>query len=173
MPTIQIAVKNKIAASPVAQLVCGNSDYQFEFLFDADWDSFPVKTARFVWNGQQQDVVFEGNTCTAPVISNATTCLVGVYAGDLRTTTPALVGCRKSVLCEGGVPADPAPNVYAQIMEMLNKGGVANGIPAGGKAGQLLYKKSDKDFDVEWRDMSIPEQYGLVTYDQDKTLTIT
>jgi hypothetical protein len=126
MPTIQIAVKNKIAASPVEQLVCGNSDYQIEFLFDEEWDSLSVKTARFVWNGQKQDVVFEGNTCPVPVISNATTCLVGVYAGDLRTTTPALVGCRKSVLCEGGLPADPAPDVYAQIMEMLqNMGGGA------------------------------------------------
>lgn len=173
MPTIQIAVKNKIAASPVEQLVCGNSDYQIEFLFDEEWDSLSVKTARFVWNGQKQDVVFEGNTCPVPVISNATTCLVGVYAGDLRTTTPALVGCRKSVLCEGGLPADPAPNVYAQIMEMLNKGGAANGIPAGGKAGQLLCKKTDADFDVEWCDFKIPAEYGRVTYDQDRTIKIS
>lgn len=57
------------------------------------------------------------------------------------------------------------------ITTVLHNG--KSGIPAGGKAGQLLYKKSDKDFDVEWRDLQIPEQYGLVTYDQDKTLTIT
>ncbi len=48
-----------------------------------------------------------------------------------------------------------------------------DGIPPGGKAGQFLCKKSDKDYDVEWADFKIPEQYGLVTYDQDKTITIT
>lgn len=47
------------------------------------------------------------------------------------------------------------------------------GVPSGGKAGQYLRKKSDTDRDVEWADLEIPEQYGLVTYDQDKTITIT
>ena len=47
------------------------------------------------------------------------------------------------------------------------------GTPPGGKAGQFLCKKSDEDYDVEWADFKIPEQYGLVTYDQDKTITIT
>lgn len=48
-----------------------------------------------------------------------------------------------------------------------------DGIPPGGKAGQYLRKKSDADLDVEWADLEIPEQYGLITYDQDKTITIT
>ena len=49
----------------------------------------------------------------------------------------------------------------------------SSGVPSGGKAGQYLRKKSDTDGDVEWCDLEIPEQYGLVTYDQDKTITIT
>ena len=48
-----------------------------------------------------------------------------------------------------------------------------DGIPPGGKTGQYLRKKSDADLDVEWADLEIPEQYGLITYDQDKTITIT
>ena len=52
-------------------------------------------------------------------------------------------------------------------------GGTANGVPSGGTAGQYLRKKSDADGDVEWADLEIPEQYGLITYDQDKTITIT
>lgn len=47
------------------------------------------------------------------------------------------------------------------------------GVPTGGKAGQYLCKQSDKDYDVAWADIVVPEQYGLVTYDQDKTITIT
>ena len=46
-------------------------------------------------------------------------------------------------------------------------------LPSGGKAGQFLRKKSDADGDVEWADLEIPEQYGLVSYDQDRTITIT
>lgn len=47
------------------------------------------------------------------------------------------------------------------------------GVPPGGKAGQYLRKSSDADGDVEWANFEIPEQYGLVSYDQDKTITIT
>lgn len=173
MPTIEIQVKNKIAASPVGHITCGNSDYQIKFAFDDEWKAHSVKTARFVYNGQYTDVVFDGDICPVPVISDATVCAVGVYAGNLHTTTPALVTCDKSILCGGGLPADPSPDVYAQIMELLNKGGAANGIPAGGKAGQLLCKKTDADFDVGWCDLKIPAEYGLVTYNQDRTLTIS
>lgn len=61
-----------------------------------------------------------------------------------------------------------------QRIEKLEKsGGVVNGIPVGGKTGQYLRKQSDDDYDVAWSDLVIPEQYGLVSYDQDKTITIT
>lgn len=116
MPTIKIEVKDKIAKSPTAQIVCGNSDYQIEFAFDEEWAAYDTKTARFVWNGQHADVIFDGNVCPAPIISGATACAVGVFAGDLHTTTPALVACSKSILCEDGAPADPQPDVYAQLL---------------------------------------------------------
>lgn len=47
------------------------------------------------------------------------------------------------------------------------------GVPTGGKAGQYLRKKSDADRDVEWADFEIPQEYGLISYDQDRTITIT
>ena len=49
----------------------------------------------------------------------------------------------------------------------------ANGIPAGGLAGQYLRKVSNEDYDVEWADLEIPAEYGLVSYDNTKTITIT
>lgn len=121
MPTINIEIKNKIAKSPAERIVCGNSDFKIKFLFDEEWAAYNVKTARFIYNGHPVDVVFEGDTCDVPKISGANVCEVGVYAGDLHTTTPALVACYKSILCKGGVPADPMPDVYAQLMEKLNK----------------------------------------------------
>ena len=51
--------------------------------------------------------------------------------------------------------------------------GGSGAIPPGGKAGQYLRKRSNADGDVEWADLEIPEQYGLITYDQNKTITIT
>ena len=120
MPTIEIEVKNKIAKSPEDKIVCGNRDYHIHFLFDDEWAAYNTKTARFAWNGQHEDVIFDGDVCPAPVISGATVCAVGVFAGDLHTTTPALVTCIKSIMCLGGAPSDPLPDVYAQLMEKLN-----------------------------------------------------
>lgn len=81
---------------------------------------YETKTARFVSCGTYTDVVFTGNSCPIPVIQDTRSLTVGVYAGDLHTTTPAYVSCVPSILCGGGVPADPTPDVYAQILELLN-----------------------------------------------------
>ena len=45
--------------------------------------------------------------------------MVGVFAGNLHTTTAACIGAKRSILSSSGVPADPAPDVYAQIMELI------------------------------------------------------
>lgn len=119
MSIINITVKNKIAQNPTKEIICGNSDYVIYFDFDEEWAEHTVKTARFSFNNSYIDVVFEGNKVNAPVISNTFTCAVGVFAGDLRTTTPAVIRCQKSILCEGGVPAAPTDDVYAQIIDKL------------------------------------------------------
>lgn len=121
MKIININVIDKIAISPDAVIVCGNDDYYIEFTFDEEWQNENIKTARFIYNGIAEDVVFEGNSVNVPRLSNATTLAVGVFAGDLHTTTPALIGCKKSILCEDGLPPDPTPEVYAQIIDLLNR----------------------------------------------------
>lgn len=173
---INITVRNKIARNIRAseyEYICGNSDFFIEFDFDDDWIPFEVKTARFKYNGTVQDVVFEGNRVNIPIIENTHKVEVGVFAGNLHTTTSAVFMAQKSILCGSGSPPAPPEDVYNQIMELLNRGGVANGLPPGGKDGQFLRKKSDSNFDVEWGDFEIPKEYGLVTYDQDRTITIT
>ena len=121
MQNIIIIVREKIArAFDDTHIVCGNSDYIAVFDFDAEWDAYETKTARFIWNGKYTDVVFTGTRCPVPVITGAFGVLVGVYAGDLHTTTAATVDTEKSILCRNGLPADPPPDVYAQIIAMLN-----------------------------------------------------
>ena len=180
METIKICVERKVAVaeSPVVY-VCGNSDYQLAFAFDEEWENYPEKTARFHYRDVRrkediyQDVIFHGDCCPVPVIFDARIIRVGVFAGNLHTTTKAVILAKRSVLCGGGSPAAPTEDVYAQIMELLNRRGPGSGLPTGGRTGQVLYKKSDEDYDTAWGDVVIPEQYGLVTYDQDKTITIT
>lgn len=121
MPDINIRVKNKIATADRTIYVCGNSDYVAAFDFDSEWDAYETKTARFSFGGQYTDVVFTGNQCEIPVITNTFSFNVGVFAGDLHTTTSAYISCRKSILCGTGTPAAPTEDVYSQIMELLNR----------------------------------------------------
>lgn len=122
MKTINVLVRDKIA-SAVGDIVyvCGNSDYVVSFDFDAEWDAYSVKTARFVHNGTYTDVVFTGNQCAMPVIHKAYGIYVGVYAGDLRTTTPAHIPSAASILSAEGTPAAPPDDVYAQITALCNE----------------------------------------------------
>lgn len=110
---IKIQVANKLAkveGSP--SIVCGNSDYSIDFTFDAEWEGEAVKTARFVYvqNGtaKYQDISFTGSAVKVPVLSNTREVKVGVFAGDLQTTTPARIRCEPSILC-GSMSADPTP----------------------------------------------------------------
>lgn len=123
MTIINITVRNKIAVNPAQdRYVCGNSDYIVRFDFDAEWDAHETKTARFVKeDGSYVDQLFSGSDCPVPVISDTYKLQVGVYAGNLSTTTAAYVPCKKSILCGGGAPAAPAEDVYNQIMAVLNE----------------------------------------------------
>lgn len=126
---IQITKKHAtVVDTPV--IVCGNRGYSVEFIFDSEWDAAAAKTARFVYvrkgSVRYKDVVFTGNTVSVPVLSNIKEVRVGVFAGDLRTTTPARIPCELSIRCDTGVPADPTPSQYDQIMKLIRTGGATD-----------------------------------------------
>ena len=101
MRVLHVVVNNKIATYTArdGHIVCGNSDYSLKFTFDSEWDKVTKKTARFIWNGKYYDVEFTGTECIVPIINDAKEVTVGVYAGNLTTTTPAVIPCEKSILC--------------------------------------------------------------------------
>ena len=105
MPEIRIQVANKIAINltPGEVIVCGNSDYEIAFFFDAEWDAEPTRTARFTYfrNGRSyyKECTFQGSHAPVPILSGIREVQVGVYAGDLHTTTPVRVICKPSILC--------------------------------------------------------------------------
>lgn len=120
---ITIQIYKKIATCLTElPIVCGNSDYEVEFLFDEEWDNHNIKTAVFVVNGKSAQRVFDGNVCNIPVVQEALTLWVGVFAGTiddgtLSTTTPALVRCKPCVTDGDNIPAPPPDDVYNQIAE--------------------------------------------------------
>lgn len=123
MPNINISVAEKIATNmtPDVVVVCGNSDYTATFSFDEEWAAEADRVARFVYvkdgTSQYQDVPFTGDTVAVPTLYGVTYALVGVYAGDLRTTTPAKVLCDRSILC--GDPPEASPEKAKQLQEQI------------------------------------------------------
>ena len=119
---LHVEIKHKIARynRQDGVIVCDNSNYQIIFTFDDEWSEYSIKTARFVWNNSYTDVVFNGTTCEVPILKDTSFVAIGVYAGDLRTTTPAIIYCKKSILCENPERIPPEPDVYNQIMKLMN-----------------------------------------------------
>ena len=96
---IDVTIKDKVAYCSGARYVCGNSDYVIHFDFDDEWTEFETKTARFKCEKGYFDIVFSGDVCAVPVITDTDFFSVGVYAGNIHTTTPAHVRVYKSILC--------------------------------------------------------------------------
>ena len=93
---ITITVQDRIArcvGSP--QIVCGNSDYIVAFECDSEWDAYTEKTAvfSFVRRGRREsiEVPFGGYACYAPALHGIDRVEIGLTAGQIRTTTPAIV----------------------------------------------------------------------------------
>lgn len=107
METIRIFVAKNIATCERGtSIVCDNSDYQIEFVFDEEWSNYPNRTARFIWNKQYYDVEFTGNTCMMPPVCSTEYCNIGVYSDGIQTTTGAKIRCRPSVLDLASEPTD-------------------------------------------------------------------
>lgn len=118
---INIKVRNKIAAAEEKVIICGNSDYIIRFDLDDEWAEYKTKTMRVdLLNGTHEEVIFDGDSCTLPAIHDRTRVAVGIYAGNIRTTTPAVLCCEKCITDANGVPAAPTEDVYSQLLQRLN-----------------------------------------------------
>jgi hypothetical protein len=123
---IEIKVEDKVASLVDRSqfVVCGNTDYEIHFEFSEEWSDEFVKTALFVFGEDVVEQVFTGNVCEGVEIVNASLCRIGVYAGNIKTTTPACLDCRKSITDAAGGKAhkDPSEDIYNQIIEVVNQG---------------------------------------------------
>lgn len=124
MPEIIISVEEKTAQLRApATIVCGNSDYTVHFYFDGEWDDYEEKTAEFkYYRGGKllyDEVVFSGNTVNVPILRDIDEVEIGVYAGNLHTSTGARIPCARSITDGDAVHDPPAPDVYNQLMELI------------------------------------------------------
>ena len=114
---IGVKISDKIAR-PIDKnsvIICGNSDYVIEFDFDEEWDNYPTKTARFSIGTEYIDIAFTGNKCSVPLLRNVFFVKVGVFTGDLITTTPAVIPCKKSITCEQGEAMEFPEGGYSEV----------------------------------------------------------
>jgi hypothetical protein len=185
MGDISVSVRNKIATNttPDEIIVCGNSGYKIAFEFDEEWSGLTTKTARFVYyigrTRYKKEEKLVGNTVKVPILSNIDYVLVGVYAGDLSTTTPARVMCARSILCgEAQEQVTPAEKACLQTqigdLEQLETNDRADLVEAinevlGRASGELdpaIVEKAVQDY-LE----ANPPTDG-VSFEVDKTLTL-
>lgn len=121
---MEIVIENRIARlSGTPQIICGNSDYTVTFSFDDEWQEYDEKTAlcAYLCSGERHtaEITFTGSTCAVPVLNDTDWIELGVYAGDIRTTTPVRIPC---IRCITDIPSEdytPPADIYNQLMEIL------------------------------------------------------
>ena len=127
MPVINITVKGKVASSDTKAIVNGNSDYAINWTLDDEWADYDTKTMRVrFFDGSVIDSIFSGTSCSLPVITETCMIEIGLFAGDLITSTPAVINCIRCIRDDEGPVQDPTPSIYDQLLAKLNElGGVS------------------------------------------------
>ena len=127
MPVINITVKGKVASSDTKAIVNGNSDYAVNWVLDGEWADYDTKTMRVrFFDGSVINSIFSGTSCSLPVITETCMIEIGLFAGDLITSTPAVINCIRCIRDDEGPVQDPTPSIYDQLLAKLNElGGVS------------------------------------------------
>lgn len=124
MPEIVVTVKNKMAVGDGSVIVCNNSDYVVRFALDSEWDALALRTMRIVYDSYSHtDIAFSGDTVALPTIIDRTSIGIGLYSGDIHTSTCAMFDCERSVMGKNSnAVAPPSSDVYNEIVKMINDG---------------------------------------------------
>lgn len=124
METIEVICRNRQLrqlTTAVRSVIKWNTGYIISFSFDDEWGD--AKTLRVVNDKGEiiTDILFYGNTVELPKVYDTKHIGIGVYEGDLKSTTELILFCKKSILDYDGDPIKPPPeDVYNKIIEGLN-----------------------------------------------------
>lgn len=115
---LQFTIYEREIRHTSGNLVGDNADYTASFVFDSEWDNV-VKTARFIKENNYVDVLLENDSCEIPVeILKGGYIRVGVFSSEM-TTTYCIVQVNESIKEKHGSPVEPTPDIYSQIIKML------------------------------------------------------
>lgn len=133
-----ITVRQKIATGDDTYIVCGNSDYTIHWDLDDEWAEYNEKTMLVLVDNSPNPypIQFTGTDAALPALLNTRRCVIGLMAGDVRTTTGAMFVCLPSVRDASGAPVEPPADVYAQLAAQL--AGKISEPSEDGTAGQAL-----------------------------------
>lgn len=110
-------------------LIGDNADYKAQFEFDSEWNGV-VKTARFVRGKKFQQKVLVNDECNIPIeVLKQGFLEVGVFSAEM-TTTPCRILVKGSIKELGGMTAEPTPDVYQQIIKMIEDLEISGGLNA-------------------------------------------
>ena len=115
--------KQKIKRTDTQQIVSDSRNYLHAAITFSDDDWIGIKTAVFK-NGDvvKHAVLDDNNECLVPwEVIKPGILHVSVFCGDLITADTATVYINESGYEDGGIPEDPSPTVYEQIIAMLNE----------------------------------------------------
>lgn len=101
-------------------VVADSKNYLYaQFTFSDEWQG--AKTAIFKHGGEKYRVLLENDMCLVPweVIKQGILG-VSVFCGDLITSSTAYITINKSGYSDGGTPSEPTPDIYSQIISMIN-----------------------------------------------------
>ncbi len=101
---LTIAVRNKVPYVSFGDyIVSDNTDCEVFFDLDSDWDGLAYKTARVIMDGVPIDIAFTGNSLTLPRLpASLREFKIGLYAGELKTTSAAEVRIVPSIIDQTG-----------------------------------------------------------------------
>lgn len=117
-----ITVRQKIATGDDTYIVCGNSDYTVHWDLDDEWAEYAEKTMLVVLDsGEAYSIQFTGTEAALPALPSTRRCVIGLMAGDVRTTTGAMFVCLPSARDASGAPVEPPADVYAQLLSQLSR----------------------------------------------------
>lgn len=111
--------ERNISSDDAGEWISFNDDYIAMFRFDSEWDN-KIKTAEFIQGNDKYERVLENDKCEVPPLKSGLV-RVGVYTSKM-TSTPVLIGIRRSIKDFSGVPAEPPEDVYAQLTALVESG---------------------------------------------------
>lgn len=136
MKEIIITIENRKASTDEnVYIINGNSGIKASFVFDSEWDDVGTKTARFIDSvGVTYDVILINDSCDVPVFYDTERIKIGVFAGDIITSTFAEVKCEPCVTDYAtSVTPSVSKEAYTMLCELIDAR-----VPQNKVAGQVL-----------------------------------